>query len=156
MDLWMGWLIVGIVLILSEFVIPGGIVVFLGLSALVVSLGFYFQLITNHLNGFLTWFIVSIFLMLFLRSLFIRYFEGDSSIQNVDEDSEILGSIVLVVEDIFPYKDGRVKFRDSTWSARSEDEIKSGDKALIENRDGNYLIVKSILNSESSIKFEEE
>jgi len=83
--------------------------------------------------------------MLFLRSIFIKHFEGDSIIQNVDEDIDIDGSLVEVIEEIFPHKEGRVKFRDSSWTARSDENIKVAQRAIIIHRDGNTLIIKSIL-----------
>lgn len=144
MEMWLVWISAGIVMVLLEFIVPGGIIVFLGTAALFVGASVYFGVITSVVSAFIAWFISSIFLMLFLRSVFIKYFEGDSLVQNVDEDEDLKGSLVVVVEDIFPYREGRVKFRDSTWSARSEEQILKNNKAIIEGRDGNCLIVKSL------------
>jgi len=117
----------------------------LGIAAVIVGLGIYFSFITTIVSAFIAWFIISIFLMLFLRSIFIKHFEGDSIIQNVDEDIDIDGSLVEVIEEIFPHKEGRVKFRDSSWTARSDENIKVAQRAIIIHRDGNTLIIKSIL-----------
>lgn len=141
----MYWIIFGSILIILELILPGGIVVFLGVSSLVVGLGIHYGLITSLVGALLTWFMTSIFSILILRSLFIKYFEGDSEVQNVDEDDDMIGNIVEVVEDIHPYKEGRVKFRDSFWPARCEAELTPGAKALIEARDGNVLIIKPII-----------
>lgn len=144
MEMWLIWISAGIIMVLLEFIVPGGIIVFLGTAALFVGASVYFGVITSVVSALIAWFISSIFLMLFLRSVFIKYFEGDSQIQNVDEDEDLKGSVVTVVEDVFPYKEGRVKFRDSTWVARSEEEILKENKAIIVNRDGNVLVVKPL------------
>ena len=82
--------------------------------------------------------------MLILRSIFMKYFEGDYVVQNTDEDVDSKGKIVEVIEEIKPFKDGRIKYLDSTWKARSDDEIDVGNKAMIISRDGSTWIVKSI------------
>ena len=144
MQAWAMWVVFGAVLVLLEIILPGGIVIFLGISSLIVGAGVYLGIIKTIVGALLTWFIVSIVSILFLRQLFIKYFEGDSEVQNVDEDADLIGSIVEVVDEVKPYKEGRVKFRDSFWPARSNEELKVGAKALIESRDGNKLIIKSI------------
>lgn len=144
MDAALLWLVSGVTFILLELVVPGGIIVFLGCSALVVSAGIQFGYITTIQAAFLTWFITSIIFMIFLRSVFIKYFEGNSELHEVDEDKELVGSIVEIVEDVSPHKEGRVRFGDSTWIARSDFEFKVGEKALIDKRDGNVIILKVI------------
>ena len=144
MDAWLIWMSIGVVMILLEFILPGGIIVFLGIAAMAVGLGVYMGWITSLTSALLTWFISSIFLMLFLRSIFIKYFEGDSTIQNVDEDVDLMGTLVEIVEEVLPHKEGRVKLRDSTWVARSDEELKEGSNAVVSGRDGNILIIKSL------------
>ena len=144
MKMYLAWVILGAILITAETIVPGGIVVFLGTSAVIVGLLVYFGVITNVVTAFITWFIISIISMLFLRSLFMKYFEGETSIDNVNEDEDILGKIVEVSELIEPHKEGRIRFGDSTWIARSDDTLTTDDKAVITGRDGNKFIVKAI------------
>jgi len=144
LETWLIWSIAGIVMMLLEFLIPGAVIVFLGVAALIVSLFIYSGWITTIVMALIAWFIISIFLMIFLRSVFVKYFEGESLVQNVDEDTDLIGSIVVISEEVLPYKEGRVRFRDTTWVARSEEELKVGNKAIISGRDGNKLIIKSI------------
>ncbi len=138
------WAITGLILILAEMIIPGGVIIFLGLGCLTVASSIYFGLITNVVTAFLTFFISSLAYLLILRSFFMKYFEGDSVIENTDEDIEAANSIVQVIELITPYKAGRVKFRDSTWVAESDYEIASGEKAIIKKRVGNKWIVDPV------------
>ncbi|MCB0419973.1 MAG: NfeD family protein [Bdellovibrionales bacterium] len=144
MEAYIIWMSLGIVLILLEFFVPGGIVVFLGVAATLVGAGIYLNIIETLSDALITWFISSLILMLFLRSLFMKFFEGDSSIVDVDEDHELMGSVVVIVETIHPYKEGRVKFRDTTWKARSDEQLEIGASAIISGRDGNTLVIKSI------------
>ena len=144
MEPWIIWIILGLALAFLEVVVPGGVLVFLGLSAVLVGAALHFGLVDTLMAAFTLWFITSIVTLLFLRSLFMKFFEGDSSVQNVNEEFEIEGSLVEVVEDIHPYKEGRVRFRDTTWMARSEEEIGAGQTARILRLDGNCLIVQSL------------
>jgi len=144
MEAWLIWVITGFVFMVLEFIVPGGIIVFLGIASAIVGSLVYFGIITSVIHAFIAWFMISLFLMLVLRSVFIKYFEGDSSIQNVDQDEDSKGKIVEVVEDITPYKEGRVKYLESTWSARSDEELDKGMKAVILSREGSTWIVKSI------------
>lgn len=143
MDNYSVWIIAGVILAIAEIFLPGGIVFFLGAAALIVGVGIYLGLINSAVVAIMVWFILSILLLLFMRSYFVKYFEGDSSIQDVDEENEHRGAIVEVVEDIFPYMEGRIKYRDTTWIARSNDELKTGQKAVITGRDGLCYIVKN-------------
>ncbi|MCB0415312.1 MAG: NfeD family protein [Bdellovibrionales bacterium] len=144
MEQYIFWIILGAIFMLLEFIVPGGIVVFLGLAAAGVGVAIYFGLLHSVVQALIAWFIISLFLILFLRAFFMKFFEGDQSVANVDEDDDLIGSIVYVTISVFPYKDGRVKFRETTWTARSEEEILEGSKALIKKREGNVLIIKSI------------
>lgn len=144
METWLNWVIAGGGLILLELVLPGGVTIFVGLAAMIVGGLIKLGFITTTLDSFLYFTVISIVLLLFLRSFFMKYFEGDSRVQNVDEDLDAEGSIVDVAEDIFPFREGRINFRGAGWQARSEEEILKGSKAVIVRRDGNIWIVKSI------------
>ena len=145
MQPWLIWMSLGIALMVAELLVPGGIVVFLGISAMVVSMAIYVGWISSVTYALLTWFITSIVFMLFLRSLFMKYFEGDSQIHDVDDNAGISGKIVEVIEEITPEQSGRVRMRDSTWVAKSEENFKIGDKAIIVSIEENILTIKSNL-----------
>lgn len=138
------WILCGLIMMLLELLVPGGIIVFLGMSAVMVGSAVYFGLLTHWMDAVIAWFILSLLLILGVRSFFIQFFEGDSKVDNVDEDLDIIGAVVEVVQDVLPYKDGRVRFRDSTWPARSDEELSAGSKARVIQRQGNSLIIESI------------
>jgi membrane protein implicated in regulation of membrane protease activity len=144
MEVWAIWICLGIILILAEFLLPGAVIVFPGMAAVLVGLAIFFQWIDGSVKALTIWFVLSVFLMIFLRSFFIKYFEGDSHHSEVDELQELVGVLVEVSEDILPFKEGRIKFRDSSWVARSDQELRVGEKAIILKREGNTFVIKSV------------
>lgn len=144
MNDWMIWITIGTVMMLLELILPGGVIVFLGLASISIGGLVYFGHIDTIIMALIAWFITSLAYIFILRAFFIKYFEGDSIIQNVDEDEEVIGTYVEVIESVFPHKEGRVRFRGSTWGALSEDKITKGSRAIIKKRDGSKLIIESI------------
>ena len=136
------WLIFSAVMLAAEFVVPGAILGFLGIAGLMVAGLMYLGWIEGPVEIMMTFFVLSIVLILVVRTTFLRFLPGDSRVENTDEDKDAEGSLVLVLEDISPERFGRIGFRDSTWEARSDLAIKAGDQAIITGRDGNCWIVK--------------
>ena len=73
------WFIAGVLLVLAELIIPGGIVVFLGLGCLIVALAAYFGLVGTWMGACTLFFIASIAMILLLRQFAVKFVEGDSS-----------------------------------------------------------------------------
>ena len=138
------WLIIGTVFIISEVVIPGAIVIFLGIAALIVGLSLYFDFIGNWIHALTMWFIVSLVLIIALRSLVQKYVGGDSVVSNTDEDIDAFGEIVEVIETIDAIKEGRISFRGTTWVGLASEEIEKGSKAKIVARDNTKWIVEKV------------
>jgi membrane protein implicated in regulation of membrane protease activity len=137
------WIIVGIVLILAELIVPGLVLVFLGVGALAVALLIWLGVIDSWVAALTAWFISSLLLLLVLRSFFQRLMPGDASRQSTDEDLDAFGSVVDVVETITPEKHGRIHFRGTTWQAACyEDTIEAGSKARIVFRDNLIWVVE--------------
>lgn len=140
------WVTASLILITLEFVVPGAILGFLGLSGLIVAALLHFGWISGFFESILSWFMISIFSIIFLRNFALKVMPGDTKVHNTDEDKDALGSIVVITEEIRPEKKGRIAFRDSTWTAQCSDKtIKKGDKATIIGRKGSTWLVKSIL-----------
>jgi len=137
------WVIFGIILMVAEIILPGAIVVFLGLAALIVAACLYFGLITGWIEAFTLWFIASLLLIMILRSLFQKLMQGDVEKQNTDEDLDAFGSLVEVIEKIEPSQDGRINFRGSSWKAKCYDQVLlPGTQAKIISRDDITWIVE--------------
>jgi membrane protein implicated in regulation of membrane protease activity len=137
------WLITGIVCIVAELVIPGGIIMFLGIAGLIVASALVFGLVETWTSVLTLWFISSLALVILLRSFAQKYVGGDTSVASTDEELDAFGELVDVVEDIGPgLHKGRVIFRDTEWDALGDGElIRAGELAKFVARDNICLIV---------------
>ena len=82
------WIVAGAVLMLSETVLPGGVVVFVGAAAVLVGSAQFLGWLEGPFESFTVFFVLSIVLLLSLRGLVGRFFPGDTSYQSPDEDAE--------------------------------------------------------------------
>ena len=98
-----------------EFLVPGLVMVFVGLGSLTVVFGMHFGYIDGILQQFITFFISSIIYLLTLRFLVLRFVPSVTRKENIDEDEEVMGSIVDLVEDINSGEFGRVEHSGSSW-----------------------------------------
>ncbi len=142
---WFVWAVIGIACIGMEMVMPGFVIFFFGLGALVTAL---FSLIPGidsmiwlQILIFVTFSIVSI---VFLRRHFARIFAGsvfNSSRESVDASDT--GEIAEVTDAIGFSGSGRIRFRGTTWSATSSgNEIPVGKRVRIVSRKGMVYIVE--------------
>lgn len=142
------WSILAIVCLLAEFVVPGAVLGFIGAAAAIVGLAEYLGWVEGWMPALTLFFISSLFLVLVVRTLFLRFFPGDSKVDNVDDDADAIGAIVDVLQDITPAKRGRIRYRDSSWEAESEETLIKGEKAVILSRSGSLWIVQSMAKGE--------
>jgi membrane protein implicated in regulation of membrane protease activity len=137
------WIVAGAVLIVLELIVPGMVLVFLGAGALLVALLVWLGLVQTWVASITTWFIASLVLLLMLRGFFQRFMSGDAETQSTDEDFDAYGEVVDVVEAIGPDKEGRIRYRGTTWQAACYDNIlKAGTKAQIVCRENLIWIVE--------------
>ena len=129
-----------------EFLVPGLVMVFVGLGALTVALGMQLGYIDEIPQQFTTFFISSIIYLLTLRFLVLRFVPSVTRKENIDEDEEVMGSIVEIVADINSGESGRVEHSGSTWQARAEGNqtILKGEQVKIIGRDNITWIVQKI------------
>jgi len=149
LNVWF-WVILAAVFIVAELVIPGGIIIFLGIAGLVVAISMQLGFVASWANALTLWFVSSIVMVMLLRGVAQKFAGGDSSVANTDEDVDALGEVVEVVESIGPGETkGRVVFRDITWNAVSDgSEIQAGEKVQIVSRDNITLVVEKITSEE--------
>ena len=137
------WIVLGAVLIVLELIVPGAVLVFLGTGAMLVAFLIWLGLIQTWVASVTTWFIVSLVLLLVLRSFFQRFISGDIERQSTDEDLDAYGEVVDVVEAIGPDKEGRIRYRGTTWQATCYDHtLEAGSKAQIVYRESLVWIVE--------------
>lgn len=137
------WIIAGGVLLLVELVVPGMVLGFLGASALLVAVLVWQGWTDTWVASLTAWFVISLVLLVALRGLFQRLVGGEVDRQSMDEESDDYGEIVDVVETITPEKQGRIRYRGSTWQASCPDQtIIAGGTAMIAYRDNLVWVVE--------------
>jgi len=129
-----------------EFLVPGLVMVFVGLGSLTVVFGMHFGYIDGILQQFTTFIISSIIYLLTLRFLVLRFVPSVTRKENIDEDEEVMGSIVEIVAEITSGEFGRVEYSWSSWQARAEGDqtILKGEQVKIIGRDNITWIVQKI------------
>ncbi len=139
------WTIVGIVLILLEFVIPSFIIIFFGSSSLLVGIAILVGMPTNNGIPFVVFALLAILQIVVLRKYFKTWFLGDK----VDADpsarelEEYVGHYAIVVSGFEnDSKQGKVEFKGANWSAISLGTVNKGDSVEIVARDSLQLTIK--------------
>ena len=136
----LAWFLVGLICMIAEFAAPGVIVVFFGAGAWAVALLVYFVEISFFLQLIL-FTGVSVGLLLMLR----RRLNPDTP--GVPEGAEdFIGRTAVVCEPLARNKPGRVKFKGSTWMARTASEVPLGldQQVRIVNKESLVLEVSPI------------
>lgn len=137
------WFLIGLVLLLLEFAIPGLVVMFFGIGAWIVSISC--MVFDPGINMQLSIFIVtSLLSLLFLRKYFKKIFYGKEEDTAEDAAEELLGKIVSVEKTIAKGKPGKVIFKGASWKAESEFTIAEGDSAKIIGKESIVLKVEPI------------
>ncbi len=138
-------MIAGVILMISEFIIPGFIIVFFGLGACVTGvLALLFPQIPFTWEIFI-FSAVSVVLLFSFRRFMPGVFKGKNIpvSEDVDLDS-VAGSTAVVVSDIDPDEPGKVEFRGSLWNASAKERIVSGTCVKIISRENLTLNVEKI------------
>lgn len=142
------WAIAGIVLIISEFFIPGFVIFFFGAGALLNALltAVIPPLASSVLIQVLVWLGFSGLSLFTLRKYFSRIFKG--RLLNGFSSTDKAGTKVEVVEDIGPGKVGRIRFQGTTWRAGSDTEsFKAGETVEILKKEGlTFVVTRSLLD----------
>ncbi len=138
------WFLIGLALVLFEFVLPGIILVFFGLGAWLVALGSWMGILSGTTAQLLVFAISSVFFLVFLRRRFQNRFIGfvgdtHNPAENIDDFS---GQSVTVLSAIAPGQPGRVEYKGAGWTAVADVAIAEGNVAVIESVEGITLHVK--------------
>ena len=137
------WTIVGLVLLLMEFIVPGLIIFFFGVGAFVVAGVCFF--VDPPLDIQLLIFIVaSVASLITLRRWIKGVFKGYSSDKKdmAHDIEEFIGQTAVVIGEIAPGSTGKVEFRGTNWSAQSDVTLEKGTTVEIVGRSGLTLKVK--------------
>jgi len=138
------WFVVGLVLILSEFAMPGIILIFLGLGAWLAAFTAWMEWTPTLASQMTVFTIGSLVFLTGLRRFFTEWFMGLSKNGDArDAEEEFAGKEVKVISPIACGRDGKVEFKGASWNARSDDSLEPGSIAIIVSRDGLSLTVRS-------------
>ena len=113
------WFIGGIVLMLLELLLPGGVAFFLGLGAMFIALLLFLGIISSPWYAFMAWLLGSLVLLVGLQGVLRRFRLSTVEQSNTDEDVDAYDQIVEVAQTIPEDGEGRIHFRGTTWRARN-------------------------------------
>lgn len=144
------WIIIGLLLVIAEFMVSGLVVIFFGVAALMIGAAKYLGLI-DDLTWELTLFaVISVLLLVFVRRVLKDRFMGRESEDSVPEDSAGLVGQRATVTGAFTDGVGTVLYRGARWQAQSDMPLNDGQMVRITRHDGLWLTVEPWSNDNES------
>lgn len=138
----------GVLLMILEATLPGGVSFFMGLSGVLVAVLRFLGLLSSPFSAVMVWVFASLGLVLALRPVAKRYFGGESERAMTNEDVNALDAVVTVIEEVGSLgEEGRIRFRGSEWRARTPEEgqaLPPGSEARIVYRDNLTWVVEPV------------
>lgn len=138
------WLIIGILLVFSEFLIPGLVIGFFGIGAILTGLLTWLGITVSIHTQLLSFTLTSLLMLIFLRKYFSRVFQGKEveGTEGVNFNIQI-GKIIPVTELIEPGEvGGRVRYQGTIWKAKANERIAPGESVVITGCDNITLLVE--------------
>lgn len=135
-ELW--WFLLGLVLLIAEFALPGIIIMFFGLGAWITALLAWLGLLPSWAAQNICFVISSLLLLYFLRKNLTKAFVGKSSDEQVDD--EFIGKEAHTLTAIGD-AGGKIEFKGAEWNARSTVVIEARQRVRIVERHGLTLHV---------------
>ena len=139
------WFILALILMLLELVVPGLLLFFFGIGALVTSLLSWVGVLQNTTAELLVFLFVSVLSLFLLRNKMKKTFRGTSkAVGDAElELDEFIGKTARVVEKIDPGESrGKVEYRGTNWEAQADVPINAGTAVEIVSRKNLVLVVK--------------
>ena len=132
------WITVGFVLIIAEIFSLNLVLLFFGLSALVVALAKSLGL-ANLTAEIILFALAGLGSLLFFRK---KLKKGLASRRELSID---LNAAVVVAHDMAPHESSSIDYQGSTWTAVNESDslLKKGTRAYIHGTDGVKLVLKA-------------
>jgi membrane protein implicated in regulation of membrane protease activity len=138
---WWHWIVLGLILVVSEIFIPLFIALWFGISAIIVGL---IDLIfdTSFMMELLLWIVLSVIFL----SLWYIFFK-DKTVSKSGQSDFKLNTKGIVIEAIKIHDKGKVKFDtpvlgSSRWHAIADEPLEVGDIISIVDVNGQLLKVK--------------
>jgi len=142
------WLILGALLVLSEFFITGIVAIFFGIGAILVGIATALGLLDSLPEQVIVFSVLSVGALLFARDRIRIWFRGKVS-DRWDGDKDLIatrGKRVTVSRD-FSDGVGLVRLSGADWKAECDDgDLREGDTAWVIGHRGITLLVSSSRN----------
>jgi membrane protein implicated in regulation of membrane protease activity len=146
----------GLLLMVLETLIPGGVAGFLGLGGLIIAGLRAVGLLMDPWTALITWVFLSVGLTIALRPLAMRFVQGEISLGLTDEDAEAMGQTVTVVQAVDEEEPGRIRYRGAEWDARTvEGRLPKGAEAKLLYRDNLTWVVEAADDSDLDLELAE-
>ncbi|MFC1484995.1 NfeD family protein [bacterium] len=133
------WFLLSIVLMVSEFFIPGLILIFVGFGALFVSILTWIGILQIFNVQLLVCFFSSVLFLLFLRRFFKKTFQG---VEKVAKTTDGIVGEEAIVKKVLGDNRYEIYFKGALWKAESEDELKQDEWVRIIGKDSVVLKIK--------------
>jgi inner membrane protein len=139
------WFILGAALCLVELALPGLIIFFFGLGAMMTAVLIWIIPLPLSLQ-LLAFLVFSLALLFLLRNKFSAIFVGRNKTPGTSDEylEGFVGMNAVVIQEIKQGIAGKVEFRGSSWPAVSDQAISEGDNVEITGRDNITLKVKPL------------
>ncbi len=136
------WILVGIILIITELLVTGIVAVFFGIAAIITGLLLQIGLIEALALQYASFGIISVATLLVARKRMTRWFKGNTKDRTEASPSfqQDIGERATVVND-FHHGSGRVTLNGVSWTASSAEELKAGEAVWVIANEGIRLIV---------------
>ena len=139
------WTVVGIALILLEFVVSGFVIIFFGISAVLVGLAIFLGLPQENGIPYVLFSVLCLLQVFVLRKFVKKVFTGDVlAADGVLNDMEEYIGHEAVVQSGFsesPFT-GRVEFKGAGWDAKASTPLSIGQRVKIIARQGIHFHVE--------------
>jgi len=144
------WFVIGTLLVVAEFFVPGIVLVFFGVSAWIVALatGLIGPIRASVPIQVGIWVVLSVILLFTLRSWLQGLLKGFTA-QQTDPNKmprEGIGARVEVIENIDTKSHtGRVRWKGSLWRAEADEDVPAGATVEIVDQCNMTLKVKRVV-----------
>ena len=145
MEPWFIWALIGLVLILAEFAMPGLVVIFFGVGALLVAVLSSFLPLPFAVQ-LLIFLVVSVGLLVGLRRSLKRVFMGRrrNGVEAASKGSDFEGEGAVVMQSIPVQGEGRVELHGTQWDAEADEVIEEGVRVVVTGQRGSVLKVARV------------
>ena len=133
------WFLLGFLLLIAEFALPGIIIMFFGIGAWITALTTWLGLTPSMASQNLVFAVSSVLLLFVLRHRFKKAFVGDTTTDTIEDEFTGKEARALTLIDD---GQGKLELKGAEWNARSTAAINAGTWVIIERREGLTLHVR--------------